>query len=124
MRNAFYNEISAKIIDGLETLYGKYTSSSQRWIWELIQNAKDSSADSAPVKIEIIINKDSLEFKHSGKPFTYENLISLVHQTSIKKRYDDNAKEGDIPPTTGKFGTGFISTHLLSRVVEIQGVFY
>ncbi len=27
------------------------------------------------------------------------------------------------PETTGKFGTGFLTTHLLSRIVIISGVF-
>lgn len=27
--------------------------------------------------------------------------------------------DGTSPETTGKFGTGFLTTHLLSRIVEI-----
>jgi hypothetical protein len=27
------------------------------------------------------------------------------------------------PETTGKFGTGFLTTHLLSRIVQISGIF-
>ena len=27
------------------------------------------------------------------------------------------------PETTGKFGTGFLTTHLLSRVVYVSGIF-
>jgi hypothetical protein len=31
--------------------------------------------------------------------------------------------DGSVPETTGKFGTGFLTTHLLSRIVEISGVY-
>ena len=35
----------------------------------------------------------------------------------------DNIINGSSPETTGKFGTGFLTTHLLSREVEISGVY-
>ena len=35
----------------------------------------------------------------------------------------DRIIDGDVPETTGKFGTGFLTTHLLSRIVEISGVY-
>ena len=31
--------------------------------------------------------------------------------------------DGSGPETTGKFGTGFLTTHLLSRIVSISGIF-
>lgn len=62
--------MAAKIIDGMEKLFLKYESSAKRWIWELIQNAKDASCGSKPVKIEIDVSKEFIEFKHSGKPFS------------------------------------------------------
>jgi hypothetical protein len=40
----FYNELAAKIIDGLDKLDHKYEKgAAERWIWELLQNAKDCS---------------------------------------------------------------------------------
>jgi hypothetical protein len=30
---------------------------------------------------------------------------------------------GQNPENTGKFGTGFLTTHLLSRIVEISGMY-
>ena len=35
----------------------------------------------------------------------------------------DRIIDGNVPETTGKFGTGFLTTHLLSRVVDISGVY-
>jgi hypothetical protein len=37
MKNLFYNELSNKIIDGLDKLYHKYDrGAAERWIWELL----------------------------------------------------------------------------------------
>jgi hypothetical protein len=41
----------------------------------------------------------------------------------LKNATLDNIIDGLAPETTGKFGTGFLTTHLLSKIVEITGVF-
>lgn len=38
------------------------------------------------VKIEIEATDQYIEFRHSGKPFNMQDLISLIHQTSQKER--------------------------------------
>jgi hypothetical protein len=87
----------------------------KRWVWELIQNASDCTPIYGKVNININLNADNyLEFSHDGLPFTYENIIDLITQISSKQS-EDNVK-------TGKFGTGFISTHLLSEKVEVNGI--
>ena len=71
----FLNELAAKIIDGLNRLFLKFDrGAAERWIWELLQNAKDSSRGQESVKVEIIVADDYVEFKHSGKPFTLQDL--------------------------------------------------
>lgn len=88
----------------------------KRWVWELIQNASDCIPKGGQVNINICLRDDRiLEFTHDGVPFTYENLIDLITQIS--------SKQSDTEEKTGKFGTGFISTHLLSEKVKINGVF-
>lgn len=42
---------------------------------------------------------------------------------SDKNAMLDKMINGLSAETTGKFGTGFLTTHLLSRIVEISGVF-
>ena len=37
--------------------------------------------------------------------------------------YIEKMINGISPSTTGKFGTGFLTTHLLSRIVEISGIY-
>ncbi|WP_057936264.1 sacsin N-terminal ATP-binding-like domain-containing protein [Algoriphagus resistens] len=91
--------------------------SSKRWVWELIQNAKDvPNTAFERVSIQLILTKDKLIFKHNGDPFTLKNIFSLIQQVSSKD--STNADE----EVTGKFGTGFISTHLLSKIIEVEGV--
>lgn len=88
----------------------------KRWVWELIQNASDCIPKGGKININILIKDEKImEFTHDGMPFTYENLIDLITQIS--------SKEGDSEEKTGKFGTGFISTHLLSERVKVKGVF-
>ena len=76
----------------------------RRWVWELVQNASDCVERGKEINIEISIESNKLKFKHDGVPFTYENLVDLVTQISSKQSSDEEK--------TGKFGTGFISTHL------------
>ena len=77
----FLNELGAKIIDGLNRLFLKFErGSAERWIWELLQNAKDSAAQGQhSVKVELTVADDYVEFRHSGKPFTIFDLQRLVH---------------------------------------------
>lgn len=87
---------------------------SRRWIWELIQNASDC-ASKEDLSISIDTDATSMRFSHDGKPFDYKSLLNLITQISSKQNSDDEK--------TGKFGTGFISTHLISEKVEISGHF-
>ncbi|WP_291578350.1 sacsin N-terminal ATP-binding-like domain-containing protein [Clostridium sp. UBA6640] len=110
-----------KIIDMLKHIESKNDkATSYRWIWELIQNAKDVANSSGIV--DIVINFDEqnkiIEFKHNGKLFSTKNIIFLIEQVSTKER---GKLENKIKKTTGKFGTGFLTTHLLSKKVNVSG---
>lgn len=91
----------------------------RRWVWELLQNALDTTNSERPTKIQIEINKqeNNLCFRHNGNPFQVNNITYLVNQQSSKPRVlDINQRKR----TIGKFGTGFITTHLLSERVTIR----
>ncbi|OPX87116.1 MAG: Histidine kinase-, DNA gyrase B-, and HSP90-like ATPase [Pelotomaculum sp. PtaB.Bin104] len=110
-----------RIIDMLTQLKLKNDdTTSHRWIWELIQNAKD--VVNSIGMVDIIINFDegnkSIEFKHNGKLFSTENIVFLIEQVSTKDRTITDSKN---KRTTGKFGTGFLTTHLLSEKVRVSG---
>ena len=84
----------------------------QRWIWELIQNAVDCHRDETPLDIEVNYDGNSkLTFSHNGKGFRKRDLWSIVTQTSSKLEDEDS---------TGQFGTGFVTTSLLSPKIYIN----
>ncbi|MBW7473984.1 ATP-binding protein [Paenibacillus oenotherae] len=108
-----------RIVQLLDKLrHSNNENSAKRWIWELCQNAKDVSNNTGRVKISINFNKENkiVVFKHNGKAFSMMNVMSLINQSSSKDRTDEVDRE------SGKFGTGFITTHLLSEIVNVSGV--
>lgn len=84
----------------------------KRWFWELLQNAKDSVTLGEKVNVKIEIKENEISFSHSGNPFELDEILSLIIQGSSKT--DDDSK-------TGRFGTGFMTTYLLSKRVKITG---
>ncbi len=96
----------------VETNYG-------RWAWELLQNAKDSISDNldSRVSIQIELFSGSVIFRHNGSYFKELDIRGLINQISSKE-----VEEGVQTRNTGRFGTGFLTTHLLSRKVEISGI--
>ncbi|NCI46724.1 sacsin N-terminal ATP-binding-like domain-containing protein [Sediminibacterium soli] len=80
--------------------------SSNRAIWELVQNACDLTTDCRAI---IDYRDEKFSFIHNGRPFNSNSLISLIKQVSGDK--DENS---EIPPV-GKYGTGFLTTHSLGR---------
>lgn len=87
----------------------------KRWVWELIQNAKDSISkdpNRSSVDIEIEIKDNIVKFIHNGAPFTYKARLGLLYKYS---------KDKGGAESTGRFGTGFLTTHCLSKVVTIEG---
>ena len=87
--------------------------SSNRAVWELVQNACDLSEN---CKVIIDYRRNGFSFTHNGSPFTTKSFISLIKQVSGK--YGD---ETEIPEV-GKYGTGFLTTHTFGRKFEINSV--
>jgi hypothetical protein len=82
-----------------------------RWVWELLQNARDA-APVGGVSVAISLSDDRLEFRHDGAPFEPAEIAHLIYHGSTKV---DGTEDLD------HFGSGFLSTHLLSRVVQVRG---
>lgn len=115
------SQAANKIIDMLNALDSNNdANTAYRWIWELIQNAKDVPNSSGKVDIEISFDasKKTLEFRHNGRLFSTKNIIFLIEQVSTKERDKIEHKK---EKSTGKFGTGFLTTHLLSKKVTVSG---
>jgi len=120
-QEAHKKQVAVKLLDGIDKIILEATElSARRWVWELLQNAKDVANEK--VKIEIELGADYVEFRHNGNPFEMEHLTYLIEQISTKERRGED--EQNEKKTTGQFGTGFMTTHLLSKVVELESVLY
>ncbi|MEP0265804.1 hypothetical protein [Dokdonia sp.] len=102
------------IIHDVDRLYTFPEDKKTRWIWELLQNAKDV-ANPEGIVISITLTQDKLKFSHNGKPFETKHLLAILYKTSTKSL---NGEDG----TTGKYGTGFVTTHILNKKLSIDGV--
>lgn len=126
-KKASNSAIATKILDLMDKLRldaNANENAQRRWIWELLQNAKDVAFEDQLLEIEVNIEElnetKRVSFSHNGKPFTVDNITFLIKQVSTKERNTTENKE--ISKTTGKFGTGFLTTHLLSEKVIVSGV--
>lgn len=86
--------------------------SGERAIWELMQNARDLAKEQ-PAITEIRLSDSHFTFKHKGLPFTLKTLESLIKQRSSK--YDEKGS------SVGRYGTGFMTTHVFSLKVHVAG---
>lgn len=118
-REAGQRSIADKILKRLHDLDKTVDNNQGRWAWELLQNAKDSISedDYRTVSIQIELNSNTVTFRHNGNHFTSQDVIGLIDQISSKE-----VGEGQKTKKTGRFGTGFLTTHLLSRVIKIKGI--
>ncbi|MDN3725120.1 hypothetical protein QRD02_12055 [Aequorivita sp. SDUM287046] len=102
-----------RLMEKLEPIPSKIQSLQYRWFWELVQNASDFNDE---VDIELELKEDKLIFRHNGKPFKLVDVENLITPDSDKD--DDDIDEDYI----GRFGSGFISTHVLSAFITVEGL--
>ena len=81
-----------------------------RWIWELLQNAQDAASRQG-VRIRAHVSAAEFRFEHDGKPFASNEIAHLIYHGSTKADSED----------VGQFGSGFLATHLLSKVIRVAG---
>lgn len=99
----------------------------RRLVWELIQNAKDNASlcneDGESVDVTIEITDTEFIFSHNKGYFTNEHIRGLIRKYSSTDKDRDVEQLGQIYKTTGRFGTGFMTTHLLSEKVQIESYY-
>lgn len=94
--------------------------SGERWPFELLQNAHDTGPRELLRRVDVTIQwTDTVEgsefsFKHNGAPFLPQDLAALLSGGSNKDYRSEK--------TTGRFGTGFLVTHVLSPRTEVGGL--
>ncbi|PHK17869.1 hypothetical protein VF12_39570, partial [Nostoc linckia z15] len=102
-----------RLMEKLEPIPSKIELLQHRWIWELIQNACDFNSE---VDIELEHHTDGLIFRHNGQPFKLADVENLITPDSDK----DDTDITDV--YIGRFGSGFISTHVLSAIISVEGL--
>ncbi|MDF9794992.1 hypothetical protein OKW21_000255 [Catalinimonas alkaloidigena] len=103
-----------RLMEKLRPIPSNVNDLQHRWFWELLQNASDYN-DSVDVGLEVY--EDRLIFMHNGNPFRPSDAENLIAPDSGKD--SDELREQDM---IGQFGTGFISTHVVSPIVKVEGV--
>src|SRR6185369_7845073 len=94
--------------------------SGQRWPFELLQNAHDPGPREGLGRVDVAFDWKSTEegaefsFKHNGAPFLPQDLAALLSGGSNKDYHSEK--------TTGRYGTGFLMTHVLSTRTEVGGL--
>ena len=85
-----------------------------RWVWELLQNARDAAVPDTEGKLAASIEQNQTEivFKHNGTDFTKDQIAHVIYHGSTKTENTESI---------GQYGTGFLSTHLLSPEINISG---
>jgi len=79
-----------------------------RWVWELLQNARDAQASMASIEYD----QESVVFRHNGTCFNKGEITHLIYHGSTKTE-DEEA--------IGQYGSGFLATHLLSSTIHVSG---
>lgn len=118
MNEVFDNMYITNVEKRLRELNAPSEIDKKRWVWELIQNAKDTIAldpNRSEINVRIEINGDIVKFRHDGAPFTAKARYGLLYKYSGGKENQES---------TGRFGTGFLTTHCLSKIVTIESNMY
>lgn len=113
-----YSSPAKRTMEHLKPILSKSNELRKRWMWELLQNASDLGDE---INTEFEITDTELIFRHNGKPFGLSEAFNLIMPDSSKDEESLHSKEQENPPI-GQFGTGFISTHILSKRIRVNGI--
>lgn len=102
------------IIHDIDRLNTFPENKKSRWVWELLQNAKDVATEDG-VDVTYELKNNDIIFSHNGSAFETKHLLAILYKTSTKSLSGDDG-------TTGKYGTGFVTTHILSKKLTINGI--
>lgn len=130
-----YEQYINNLHDRLPSLIDPNEIDCNRWPWELVQNAKDTvvkrKSSEQFVDVKFIYYKDEfgkekLCFEHNGDQFTDKAITGLIWKFSAEKRNEQFTEDGlsRDKQSTGRFGTGFMTTHALSLTVDVSGSYY
>ena len=100
------------LANALTRLTGDLYTETERFIFELLQNADDLPNKEENVDVKFVILKEHFLILHNGQPFNYQNVDAI---SSISKSTKSNN-----PEQTGYKGIGFKSVFADSECVYIN----
>lgn len=100
------------VFNTLNDLDNQASLHASRWIWELLQNARDATPLLSPLRVCASFASMEVVFQHNGVPFSESQVAHLIHHGSTKAQ-----EEGLV----GRFGTGFLSSHIISKIPHVSG---
>ena len=113
MTAVVFNNTAQAVFHELKGLYLNRDYVITRWVWELLQNARDAAVGpNTRLVVSIEHNEGEIIFQHDGANFKISEIGHLI--------YHGSTKIGDTK-TIGQYGSGFLATHLLSPEIEISG---
>lgn len=130
LNNVKYEQYCNSISSRLNQLTNPDEVDCKRWPWELLQNAKDTVAKQPGRQVDVIYRfckneegRTVLCFEHNGEQFSAKAIVGLIWKFSAEKRDEEVTEDGlkRDKQSTGRFGTGFLTTHALSRTISISG---
>lgn len=87
----------------------------RRWLWELLQNALDvATINQRQFSLTIVYKPSELVVRHDAGPFGLAEIVALVEGNTSKYQRD--------PDLAGRFGRGFLVSHVISTEVRVRGV--
>ena len=114
IKNQVLTENTAQgVLNHLKALESNRARMRTRWIWELLQNARDTSPDNGKRLVASVkYRQGELVFQHNGAKFKIKEIAHLIYHGSTK--FEDEE-------TIGQYGSGFLATHLLSPTIDVSG---
>ena len=124
LNNETINEVltentAQSVLNHLEALESNRDHMLTRWIWELLQNARDTSPNTETCLVASVAywqgkedEHGELIFQHNGANFSMNDIAHLIYHGSTK--VEDKK-------TLGQYGSGFLATHLLSPTIDVSG---
>ena len=101
------------VFQHLKNLESRRDRVQTRWIWELLQNARDASpGDYKGLVCSIENEPGKVLFQHNGRPFKLEEIARVIYHGSTKAEDESSI---------GQYGSGLLTTHLLAPEVEVSG---
>ena len=124
LNNETINEVltentAQSVLNHLEALKSNRDHMLTRWIWELLQNARDTSPNTDTCLVASVAYRQGKEdehgelvFQHNGAKFNMNDIAHLIYHGSTKVEDKE---------TLGQYGSGFLATHLLSPTIDVSG---